>query len=316
VTRTDPSAATVQPYRLFRARVRSLRRLSPSFLRVTVGGDDLAGFADNGYDQHMKLLFPVPGRGLADLPDGLGWYEAWRALPGDRRPEMRTYTVRAARPAAREVDFDVVVHPEGPADGPAARWARSVAPGDELAMVGPDARYGGDHGGVDFQPPPRTGAVLLAGDETAVPAIAAILERLPAGTVGEVLLEVPLGDDALELAAPPGLRRSWLGRDGAARGSLLVPAVAAAARRLAPGSGAAGPPPTTATDDADDELWEVPLGPGGTPLAEAADLYAWLAGEAAVIRRLRRHLLDERGLDRRAVALMGYWRLGRVEDNG
>ena len=70
-------------------------------------------------------------------------------------------------------------------------------------MVGPDARYDGVHGGVDFQPPPRTGAVLLAGDETAVPAIAAILERLPATTVGETLLEVPLGDDALELVAPP-----------------------------------------------------------------------------------------------------------------
>ena len=270
MTRTDPSATTVQPYRVFRAQVRSLRRLCPSFLRVTVGGDDLSGFADNGYDQHLKLLLPVPGRGLADLPAGPGWYQAWRALPGD-----------------------------------------------ELAMVGPDARYDGVHGGVDFQPPPRTGAVLLAGDETAVPAIAAILERLPATTVGEALLEVPLGDDALELVAPPGLRCSWLGRDGAAHGSLLVPAVEAAVRRLAPGARTAGPPappPMAAADD--DELWEVPLGPGGTPLAEATDLYAWLAGEAAVIRRLRRHLLEERGLDRRAVALMGYWRLGRVESNG
>ena len=57
----------------------------------------------------------------------------------------------------------------------------------------------------------------------------------------------------------------------------------------------------------EDILWEVP-----TPAAPVP-LYAWLAGEAGVIRTLRRHLVAERGLDRRAVAFMGYWRLGRAD---
>jgi NADPH-dependent ferric siderophore reductase len=56
-------------------------------------------------------------------------------------------------------------------------------------------------------------------------------------------------------------------------------------------------------------LWEVPEESPFGPL------YAWLAGEAAVIRTLRRHLVAERGMDRRAVAFMGYWRLGRAERN-
>ena len=290
------------PWRLFAADVRAVRRLSPSFVRITLTGPDLDRFADNGYDQRIKLAFPLPGHGLAPLPTGAEWYQRWRELPAELRNPIRTYTVRAVRPDVREVDIDFAVHGD---EGPASRWAMTAAPGDPLAVLGPDAGYPGDHGGVEFRPPASAGCLLLAGDETAAPAIAAILERLPADARGEALLEVPYQTDALPLAAPAGVTVTWLGRNGGAPGCRLVPAVAAAAGRLLP----AGAPETELPDvDVDaDVLWEVPE--AGT----AGPLYAWLAGEAGVIRTLRRHLVADRGMDRHAVAFMGYWRIGRAD---
>jgi NADPH-dependent ferric siderophore reductase len=298
----------IAPWRLFAVQVRRVRRLSPSFLRVTFTGDDLDVFADNGYDQRFKLVLPVPGHGLAHMPGGPDWYPQWRALPDELRCPIRTYTVRHVRPADREVDVDVVRHPGG--HGPAARWAEAVRPGDAVALIGPDAGYPGDHGGVEFRPPTPGTPLLIAGDETAVPAVTAILARLPAHAAGEVLLEVPYPEDALAVEAPPRLRVRFLPRGGDPHGSQLVPAVRAAAGRLLPT--AAG---HDALDDVDVDreiLWEVP---DGEVLAAARDgVYAWLAGEAGVIKTLRRHLVSERGLDRRSVAFMGYWRLGRSED--
>jgi NADPH-dependent ferric siderophore reductase len=295
-------------WRLFEVRVRRVRRLSPTFVRVTFTGPDLDRFADNGYDQRIKLVLPIPGAGLADLPAGPDWYARWRELPDHRRPPVRTYTVRAVRPAHREVDVDFVRHGE---TGPASRWAGAATPGDPAALVGPDAGYPGEHGGVEFRPPPTASLVLLAGDETAVPAVAAILERMPRHLAGEALLEVPHPDDPLPLDHPPGVRVSWLVRGGGAPGSRLVPAVQAVAGRLVAGATVGlGSAPVPADLDPDREpLWEIPDRP-------AAGWYGWLAGEAGVIRTLRRHLLAERGLDRRTVAFMGYWRLGRPEDNG
>ncbi|MFI6262626.1 siderophore-interacting protein [Micromonospora sp. NPDC051006] len=293
----------IAPWRVFAVEVRAVRQLSPSFVRVTFTGPDLDRFADNGYDQRIKLALPLPGRHGVRLPDGPDWYARWRALPEPERNPIRTYTVRAVRPHAAEVDVDLVVHGDS---GPATRWARRVRPGDEIAILGPDAGYDGDHGGVEFRPP-STGQLLLAGDETAVPAIAAILERLPLDARGRVLLEVPDAADALPLTAPPGVEVTWLARGVGGHGSELVPAVAAAAGELL-----AAPDPVAVTPVADIDvdaeiLWEVP-----DPVP-AAPLYAWLAGEAGVIRSLRRHLVGERGLDRRAVAFMGYWRIGRAD---
>ncbi|MFG1703204.1 siderophore-interacting protein [Nonomuraea sp. M3C6] len=295
-----------EPFRMFDARVDRLQRLSPSFLRVTFTGDDLHLFADNGFDQRLKLILPLPGHGLAHLPTGLDWFPRWRELDDAERNPMRTYTARLVRPEAREVDVDVVMHPDG---GPVARWAEGVRPGDIAALYGPDARHDGRHGGLEFRPPAGTGCVLIAGDETAVPAICSVLERLPAGLAGQALMEVPGEDDFLEAETPGSVQVSWLARNGAERGSLLVPAVQAAADRLLPPL----PVPETFDDvDVDEaELWEVPQ----EEAHAYGPLYAWLAGEAAVIRTLRRHLVAERGMDRRAVAFMGYWRQGRAEHN-
>ncbi|MGW4425097.1 siderophore-interacting protein [Streptosporangium sp. NPDC004631] len=299
----------IDPFRIFHVRVSGLRRLSPTFMRVTFNGDDLDLFADNGLDQRIKIILPLPGHGLTSLPTGPDWYARWRELPDELRNSVRTYTARAVRPGLREVDVDIVMHELHDDAGPAARWACDARPGDEVALFGPDARHDGEHGGVEFRLPSESGPVLLAGDETAVPAITAILERIPRHCSGEALLEVPHEADILDIDAPSGLVVTWLPRDGSGHGSRLVPAVRAAADRLLPSP--FSPRHVTDVDVDVEELWEVPEEEKGA--RAGGPVYAWLAGEAAVIRTLRRHLVAERGLDRRSVAFMGYWRMGRSE---
>ncbi|MFI7638917.1 siderophore-interacting protein [Nonomuraea sp. NPDC049400] len=290
---------------MFDVRVARLERLSPTFLRVTFTGADLHLFADNGYDQRIKLILPLPGHGLAHLPTGPDWFLRWRQLEDDKRNPLRTYTARLVRQADREVDVDVVMHPGG--DGPVARWAQVVRPDDVAVLFGPDARHPGSHGNMVFQPPEGTKTVLLVGDETAVPAICATLERLPAHFEGTALMEVPCEEDFLRVETASQVKVQWLARRDRERGELLEPAVRAAADRLLPSLAA---PDTFDDVDVDaEELWEVPQEGSDEPL------YAWLAGEAAVIRALRRHLVADRGMDRRAVAFMGYWRQGRAEHN-
>jgi NADPH-dependent ferric siderophore reductase len=318
------TAAHTQPataYRLFEVAVLRSRRLSPSFTRFTFAGSDLDAFAAGGFDQRIKLVLPLPGVGIA-LPEGEDWFARWRLLPDRRRNPIRTYTARAVRQEDREVDVDIVLHGEG---GPASRWATHAQPGDRLALLGPNARFGGSCGGIEFDASAAERPLLLVGDETAVPAIASILERLPASARGEALLEVPHPDDRLPLVAPPGVTVTWLprghrlhGLDGphahghGPHGQLLVPAVRAAATRLGLRPAPLGEP--APPDDGGDLIWDVPE-PDAMPTSGRgdADVYAWLAGEAAMITSLRRHLVHDLGVDRHRVAFMGYWRQGRAE---
>lgn len=300
-------------YRPFAVRVARLQRLSPSFLRVTFAGADLDEFSTNGYDQRIKVMLPLPGRGIDDCPTDPDWYGAWRQLPADRQMHLRTYTIRALRPQLREVDVDFVLHG---ATGPASAWAESAAVGDEVVLIGPNARFAGPTGGYEWHPPVNASCLLVAGDETAVPAVCAIVEQLPPGRRAHVLLEVPDAADVLNVAAPAGVRLTWLPRSTgggapAPRGARLTEAVTAAVAELAD---ATGPAPVATLEDVDVDsgiLWEVPA--EATP-AGSSGIYAWLAGEAGVVKALRRHLVQTVGIDRRSVAFMGYWREGRQSD--
>jgi NADPH-dependent ferric siderophore reductase len=305
-------ALAVPVYRPFPVQVARLQRLSPSFLRVTFTGADMADLTSNGRDQRIKVMLPLPGRGIDDCPSESDWYGAWRALPDERRMPIRTYTIRALRPEHGEVDVDFVLHG---ATGPASAWAETAVVGDEIVLIAPNARFPGPTGGFEWQPPADASCLLIAGDETAVPAICAIVESLPAGRRARVLLEVPTTADALNTAAPAGVAITWLPRrpdDGtppAPRGALLTAAVIDALEELAD-----APSPTAGIelDDVDVDagsLWEVP--PEDTVPGRSSGVYAWLAGEAGVVKGLRRHLVQERGIDRRSVAFMGYWRDGR-----
>jgi NADPH-dependent ferric siderophore reductase len=250
-------------------------RLSPTMTRVTVGGDSLRDFASGGLDQRVKLLLPQDGQDAPVLPGvrGDGWYQSYLAQPAQERAIMRTYTVRAVRPEARELDIDFALHGD---TGPASRWATRTEPGDRLALWGSRVA---DNGGLDFRPTSDAKWLLITGDETALPAIGGILEALPAGRPTQVFLEVPDPADRQNLHTEAEVEITWLIREhpGTAHGSLVLDAVRAAA---------------------------LPDGEG----------YAWIAGEAASVRTLRRHLVQERGHHRKSVNFTGYWRKGKTED--
>lgn len=309
-TTQSPSAPEVEveeivPWRLFGVQVAAVRRLSPSFVRITFSGPDLQHFDDPGYDQRIKLVLPAAGRdGFEGVPMDRGWAGLYE-LPEDLRPAVRTYTTRGVRPQAREVDVDLVLHGDG---GPASRFATSAAPGDVVALLGPDARFDGDPGGLEFHAPAGV-PVLLVADETAVPAVARILEQLAPDATGEAVLEVPHADDRLDLVHPAGVRITWLPREGGEPGSLLRGGVVDALARTWPhligGPGAGSD--VELEPIVDDVLWEVPEAEADA----AGDLYAWMAGEAGAITALRRYLVRDLGVPREKVAFMGYWKQGR-----
>ena len=303
-----PTVTTAPTSRFFRVRVSRIADVTPSFRRFTLTGDDLDEFGDTGFDQRIKVVFPTDAAPLEAMPTGEDWYARWRELPEASRPPFRTYTTRYVRNAAREVDIDMVAHD---VQGPASAWIARAQVGDELLVFAPTTAHSGVSFGIDFVPPARTDGILLAGDETAAPAIAVILEQLPPEATGTVVLELPHTADAAYLPRHPGFSYRIAARGGGERHGHLVPATEDAAHALAPeGRGAA----VEEVDIDEGLLWEVPRTAKGGAALQAAHLYAWLAGEAGAIKALRRHLVSTLGVDRRAVAFMGYWRLGRAEN--
>ncbi|CAN5442999.1 siderophore-interacting protein [soil metagenome] len=298
------------PLLLEEVEVVRLERLSPAFLRVELGSPALAerGVPLRSYDLRVKLLFPAdchPLPSFAGASDD--WYAEWLARPAAERGHLRTYTVRGVRGTGEHTRLvvDVVCH-DG-ATGPAGRWAERAAPGDRRVAMAP--RRGQAYGGIEFAPG-DSDALLLVGDETAVPAVAAILEQLDPAARGAVFLEVPTGADVLAVQHPVGVSVRWLPRDGAPRGAALHATVLAHL-----GAAVTWAEPVAV----DPDLWETPsYSSAGEPVETATravgrdwhGLYAWVAGEAKVVTGLRRALVRDLGLDRHQVAFMGYWRDG------
>ncbi len=319
-------APAVRPLLICATEVVHAERLSPSFVRVHLAAPELAdlGVGPRSFDQRVKLVFPDHVDGpLPVVPDGEDWYADWLALPQPDRGHMRTYTVRDVVGSGVDTRLvvDLVVHGvEGPAGGghgeagPGSRWAAAARPGSRVVLVGP--RRGMPYGGIEFDPP--AGAeLLLAGDETAVPAVLATLAQLEPTARGAAFLEVPLAGDVPSAVHPEGVRVTWLPREGATHGSLLHAAVL---EHLGAGAGAAAVVPDVPEAEVDPELWETPThsssGEELEPVVhtvgdDLADVYAWIAGESRVVTGLRRALVRDLGLDRRRVAFMGYWREGR-----
>lgn len=295
---TQTITSSTAAWLTFEGSVSAVTAVGHSLVRVTCRGEELRHFADNGWDQRIKLVLPLPDSGFAHFPRGEEWYATWREQQVEEQNPIRTYTVRAVRPELGEVDIDMVLHGDG---GPASAWAQSVTVGDPVALLGPNARFEGEHGGVEFTLPARGVPILLAGDETAQPAIATILEQLPEHTTGRAILEMPHPDDRIELTRPAGVEIEWLIRGDRAVGEPTLECFRRHATELFAVSSTAVRSPET--DDTDDEpLWEVPEAP-------ATGQYAWIAGEAATVRAMRRLLVNEIGVDKASVAFMGYWRI-------
>jgi NADPH-dependent ferric siderophore reductase len=242
--------------------VREVGRLTPKMVRVVVGGEALAGFVSAAHDDHVKLFFPQPGHDMPVLPtptpNGPVYPE------GAVRPAARDYTPRRYDPAANTLTIDFVLHGEGPA----ATWAAQARPGQFLGVGGPRG---------SFIVPDDFDWYLLAGDETAVPAIGRRLQELPAGTRVIAVVEVADAGEEQKLDTRANLEMHWLHRTGAEAGNHLLLQRALTEFVLPPGEG-----------------------------------YAWVAAEASAAKALRRYLVDQRGLPKDRVKAAAYWKQGAV----
>jgi NADPH-dependent ferric siderophore reductase len=215
--------------------VHQVSQLTPRTVRVVATGE-LGGWEAGGPGAHFKVFVPF----------------------GDGDTAMRTYTVRRFDARAQELTVDFVLH----GSGPASDWAREARSGDPFQVSG-RARSG-------FVP---DGWCLLAGDQAALPAIAAIAEAAPSAARITALVEVPDAGEELELEGAASLEVQWLHRDGQTACQQLVSAV---------------------------EQLDLPSGDG----------QVWVGCEAGAMRGIRRHLLEERRMAPGALHTRAYWRLG------
>ncbi len=260
----DGMAGAPLPY--FREmRVKRVQNLTPHMRRITLAGSDLGRFATGG--MHVRLLLPTDRSGPAQWPvTGEDGRPRWPT--GADRPDIRIYTLRRVEPDAGEVDIDFVLH-DGTAT-PGARFAAEARPGDIVGMTGPG---GGE--------PPSADWLLLLGDETAIPAIARIVERLPEQCHAVIRIEVADAAEEQPLFSRASLDLRWLHRDGASSPQGLLPAALA------------------------DVDWP----------RDGRTVFAWAGCEFDDFVAIRRHLRKERGLTRENHLAVAYWRRGVAGDD-
>ena len=251
---TEAAAAKPRKPR-YPATVKRVVHLTPRMVRVTFTSPELAEFAWNGPAAHIKLIF-AHTTPVADS-----------ATPAAEasRPAMRTYTPRRFDRDACELDVDFMLHGEGPASS----WAAQATVGQTLTVAGPGRNYVVDTTADWF---------LLAGDDTAIPAISTILESLPPAASAMVFLEVEDRDDEVEIPAHPHATITWLHR---------------------------GSDATHAGGPLEASLRNYPFPEGSGRI--------YVACESGAMRRIRTLLLTDKTINREHVVTRGYWKLGAVD---
>ncbi|MFD7587079.1 siderophore-interacting protein [Kitasatospora sp. NPDC059811] len=254
-TRRTPQAREAQVLRT--------ERITPHMVRLVLGGAGLEDFdAAEFTDHYVKVLFTPEG---VSYPEPFDMARIREEFPPEQRPITRTYTVRAWDPALRELTIDFVVHGD---EGLAGPWAARAQPGETVRFLGPGGGYA---------PDPSADWHLLVGDESALPAIAAALERMPADAVVHAFVEVADAAEEQKIVSPAGAEISWLHRGARPVGEALVEAVGAL---------------------------EFPAGAAS----------AFVHGEAGFVKELRRLLRVERGIPRERMSVSGYWRSGQSDE--
>lgn len=237
--------------------------LTPEMVRVIFTGDDLRELPEMPLtDHYVKILFAPAGAdyGWPFDPDHIR-----ETQPKELWPVTRTYTVRWYDAATNELAIDFVIHGDSGLAGP---WAARAEPGDRLGFNGP---------GGAWAPDLTADAVVLVGDEAAIPAIAAALDSLPEGTRAEAFVEVRSADCEQPLRSGDGITIHWVHRGSEAYGVPLAAAVRTAA---------------------------LPEG----------RLSVFVHGNAGMVKDLRRYFFIERQLPRADVSISGYWRTDYTED--
>jgi NADPH-dependent ferric siderophore reductase len=243
--------------------VTRVEQITPHMVRVVIGGEALARLDVGAYtDHYVKMLFPPAG---VVYPEPFDQAAIRESMPREAWPVVRTYTVRRWVPEAGEMWVDFVVHGDAGIAGP---WAARARPGDLVHFMGPGGGY---------RPDLEADWHLLAGDESALPAISAAIEAMPPGARVKALIEVADGSEEQKLETPADAEVTWLHRADRPIGDALVEAV----RSL-----------------------EFPAG----------RVHVFVHGEATFVKDLRGHLRVDRALPMTQLSISGYWRRGMNED--
>jgi NADPH-dependent ferric siderophore reductase len=230
--------------------------------RVTFTGPELEGFTVEHPAASVRLLLSQPGKREVDIPT---WAGNEFLLPDGQRATIRTFTPLRFDDEVLELDLDVVLHGKGAMFD----WLGASSVGDPAAISGPGRGYAIDESAIDF---------LLAGDETAIPAISQLITSLPSHATVRAIIEIGLPDAELPMPFHPRVTVDWqLRGPNAAPGSALVPAV------------------RNATVDIETRVWA--------------------AGEAAAMHQIRTHIFEELGMPRGMATVRGYWKHGRGLQN-
>nr|WP_244960540.1 siderophore-interacting protein [Pseudoclavibacter chungangensis] len=246
-----------------RAVVLRTEQLSPELIRVVFTGDGLRSLPELTLtDHYVKLLYPPAGAAYTSPFDPEVLQET---LPREQWPVTRTYTIRSYDPETNELAIDFVVHGD---EGLAGPWAAAARPGDELGFYGPGGGYA---------PDPEAPYHLLAGDESALPAIAAALDVLPDDTDADVFVEVAGPEGEIPVRTTERTRLHWIHRGDRPYGVPLADAVRSV---------------------------QLPEGRRSV----------FVHGNADMIKVLRRWFYVDQGLERAQASISGYWRTNLTED--
>ena len=255
-------------------------QLTPHLLRLVLGGSGpgtgFDTFTPSEFtDSYVKIVIVDDEIDVPTLPQPLT-IDSFNTLPPERRPTVRTFTVRHVDAERREIWLDFVVHGEHGVAGP---WAAAAEPGQPVYLMGPSGAYA---------PDPAADWYLFAGDETAIPAIGVALEALPDNAIGKAFIEIAGPEDEIPLKRPDGVELIWIYRGGRAD--------------LVPEDVAGDNAPLIAA------VKETPWLPG--------QVQVFIHGEAqAVMHNLRPYIRKERGVEAKwASSISGYWRRGRTEE--
>lgn len=244
------------------ATVTGRRQLSPNMVRLSLNAPALIGRELEHTDHYIKLLFVPEGADYAwpyDLPT------IRDTKPRAEQPVTRTYTFRSVDTVTGDFELDFVLHGDA---GLAAPWARGAQVGEKIGFSGPGGAWHPETGYEHF---------VLAGDESAGPAIAAAIEALPEGATASAYVEVDGPEEEFEMPQPDAVELTWVHRRGDVAGSALSDAVRAA----------------------------------GYPEKKTS----WfIHGVAEMIKEMRRFLFIDGEVAKADVSISGYWRLGMTED--
>jgi NADPH-dependent ferric siderophore reductase len=250
--------------------VMASKRISPHFMSITLGGDDVQHLEQAEQDQSGRLFFADPDDDDVFLPSSERWILQLTLQGAKRRPRVRTYSIRRFNPESASFDIEVSLHEtKDSPKAPGTRWALAAEPGVKVAFLDE---------GHSYAPTPGATWQLLVGDESALPAILAILERSADTLPAEVFLEVPAREDIRHgVTAPPGTTVHWLPRSdpGIKPGNLALQAVKQA---------------------------QLPNG----------RCYAWTAGESSLATSICRHLVADRHIPKSDICFRGYFSHGRA----